>query len=190
MAQTPKNKPGTDVEAPEHQTDIEQAHDVADGVIVATARRAAELIEARGYGPATVKTIHYVAERALDTADLNRVIIEEMNRRFVDASTVDEILDPFGTIKGADYLGKPLEVLGVEFLESDIAEGFPYYVSMRVLDRQSGKTRVLTVGGEKLVMQAAALDAHNAWPQVLAIYEADRATKAGFFPLELRRPKS
>lgn len=168
----------------EPSTDVAEGQ-VIDGTIVA-ARRAAEWVTERGYKAATRDLVGYIAGRAIDTSDLNTVILEQMALRLAAAETAADILDPFGTVQGKAILGKPLWVTGAEFLESDLAEGFPWYVSFSVLDRQSNRSTVVTVGGEKLVLQAAELDRKKLWPTALAIHETDKPTKAGFYPLELR----
>jgi hypothetical protein len=159
--------------------------DIIDGS-VESARRAAALIIDRGYGPATTEIIRYIAGAAVDTADLNAVIIEQMNARLLEAESAQDVLDPFGTIKGQDVLEKYLLVTGCAFMESDQAEGFPWYVSLSVEDKATGRTYAVTVGGEKVVMQAAAIDRKGMWPAAVKIHKSERPTKSGFYPLELQ----
>lgn len=172
----------------EPESEPESEPDVAEGVIVDEARRAAEYITKRGYGPNTIELVQYIAANAADTNELNTVIIEQMAVRMLAAEEPDEILDPFGTVKGQLLFDKPLWVTGCVFLEGGYGEGFPWYVSLSVTDQVSGTTQVVTIGGEKLVMQCAAFSMHEAWPQMVAIHQSDKPTKAGFRPLELRRP--
>jgi hypothetical protein len=176
-------------EVAEPSGDDDQAAAVAPvihgNVVDESAERAAAFVTARGFGPNTINLIGYIAEVAVDTADLNAVIVEQMAARFATATSADDILDPFGTIKGEDLLDKPLYVTSCSFMESDIAEGFPWYVGLATVDQSTGRTTVVTVGGEKLVMQAGALDRAQAWPVMCRIHRADRPTKGGFYPLEL-----
>ncbi len=176
-------------------SDAQQLDTVAEGVVVdpdvrAAVQRARTFIEARGYQQATADIIGYIAANAVGTADLNVVILEQMALRILNAETPDDILDPFGTVKGQAMLDRPLWVEGLNFLESDQADGFPWYVSFQVKDQNSGALTPVTVGGEKLVIQAAVLDMKDAWPLMLTIHKADKPTKKGFYPLELRPVKS
>ena len=159
---------------------------VEGDVVREVAERTAQFVLDRHYGPNTTELVMWVAANALDTADLNRVIIEQMAIRFADATSIDDILDPFGTVKGQDMLDKPLWVTACTFLESDAPDGFPWYASLVHTDPDTGRSTVVTVGGEKLVMQAAAITQRDAWPQRVRIHKADRPTKAGFYPLELQ----
>lgn len=161
-----------------------EAEQIADEAIQA-ARRAAEWANKRQYKAATLKILQYIAEHAIDTMDLNVVILERMSERIINAQSPDDILDPFGTLKGQSLLGKPLVVVGCDFLESDQVEGFPYYVSLMTRDAETGITQPVTVGGEKLVIQAAGLDMHNAWPIAVKIQQSAKATRQGYFPLDL-----
>lgn len=170
------NGPGTDVS----EVDDEDAESA-----VVYGQKVAQFVIDRKYGPNTVELVQWIAGSSLDTRDLNVVIIEQMAARFAQAETADEILDPFGTVKGQDMLNRPLWVTGCTFLDSDMAEGFPWYASLVVTDQETGRSRVVTVGGEKLVMTAAALSRQEMWPQAVKIVRSDKPTKAGFYPLDL-----
>lgn len=167
------------------------SEDVApDGLPVvmaeAAAIRASQFIGERGLGPNATELVAYIASRAVDTADLNVVILEQLADRLLNATTPEDILTPFDPNKGQDYIGETLIVTGATFLESEYSEGFPWFVSLQITLEGTGGQTVVTVGGEKLVMQVAAFDRLNAWPQRLRIHKATKATKAGFYPLELR----
>lgn len=151
-------------------------------------RRAADYALSRKFQAATTQLLLYIAAHAQDTADLNVVILEQMSQRLLTAESADDVLDPFGTVKGQQLLDKPLMVTGAQFLEGDFKDGFPWYVSLQVESQAQGGIIPVTVGGEKLVFQVASLDMHDAWPQLVEIHRADKPTKQGFYPLELRRP--
>lgn len=169
---------------PQSPRDVELPAEPDEQALAYGAKVAAFVLDRR-YGPNTVALVQWIAEQSLDTRDLNVVIIEQMAARFAEAETADEILDPFGTVKGQDTLNRPLWVTACTFLDSDMAEGFPWYASLVVTDQASGRSRVVTVGGEKLVMTAAALSRAEMWPQMCMIKKSDKPTKAGFYPLDL-----
>ena len=169
------------------QAPAEVAEVITGTAVDEAVARTAAFVESRRYGPNTVDLVMFIAANALDTADLNQVIIEQMATKFAEATSPDDILDPFGTIKGNTMLDRPLWVIDCQFLESDMADGFPYYASLMVQDTESGRNTVVTVGGEKLVMQAAAMTRAGGWPQWVKIHQSDKPTKAGYYPLELRR---
>jgi hypothetical protein len=149
------------------------------------ARRAAEWVKSKGYGDAMGSIIRYIAANAQDTAELNAVIMEQMALRIINATSPEEILDPFATVKGEDLVGVPLEIRGAMFLEGDKNEGFPWYVTLTVFDGRTQREFPVTIGGEKLVPQVAGFDMHDAWPQVVKIMTY--TTRAGFTGYELQR---
>jgi hypothetical protein len=179
--------PGVTDPTDQQVTVFEPAKELSEGEVISM-RAAAQYAAERSYGPKMVQIFEYIASHAVDTADLNVVILEQLAARILDAEDPDDILDPFGTVKGKDVLGKPLQITGVQFLQGEFEESFPYYVSFQVYDAATQGVKPVTVGGEKVVLQAAGFDMHGAWPQVLAIHKAEKATRNGFYPLELRRP--
>jgi hypothetical protein len=186
---TPPTEPVDLTDTAEPAADEQQVTEVAvpdDPELTAAVERAGNFVLAKRYLPSTVDLVMWIAANAFDTADLNRIIIEQMTIRFANAESADEILDPFGTVKGQDILDRPLWITACTFLESDLAEGFPWYASLVHTYEDTGRSQVITVGGEKLVMQAAAMTRKDGWPQRLTIHKADRPTKAGYYPLELR----
>ena len=175
----------SDQDGPGDAVAVVEQPDVIGGEIVAAAERAAALVTERGYGPNTTRLIMYIAERSVDESDLNVVITEQLAERLLNAASPDDILMPFDPIKGQDRLGQPLIIEDVTFIESDF-EGFPWYASMRCKDPGRGESYVLTVGGEKVVMQVAGAVFSGQLPLYCKISKSEKATKAGFFPLDLR----
>lgn len=177
------NTPGAGTELEAARIEREQAaQDVIDGVVTdltqAAAARAAEYVGRKKLGPSMTQIVMYVAAKAVDTAELNTVISEQLAVRILNAQSAADIFDPFGTTRDKDFVGKNLHCEGVMFLESDKAEGFPWYVALDVRDPQTGSLAPIIVGGEKLVPQVAGLDMHDAWPQTIRI-ESTR-TRGGF----------
>ena len=182
---TPNQQSSTDPNGPGTDIDLPEAEDPIQGEIMAAAERAGTYVAQRGYGPNTVQLIMYIASRAVDEADLNVVIMEQLAARLLGAQSADDILQPFNPQQGKTYYGKPLMIESMSFIESDY-EGFPWYVSLHCKVPATGESFVVTVGGEKVVMQAAAAEKAGALPMYAKIAEAEKATKAGFYPLELR----
>lgn len=170
--------PGTDVSTVDEQ-------DVVQAEIVLAAERAANFVATRGYGPASTALVMYIAEKAVDESDLNVVITEQLAERLLSAQSADDILLPFDPVQGKTKLGQPIYIEGCTIIESEY-EGFPWYVSLRCKVPATGETYVLTTGGEKVVMQAAAADRAGQWPLYCKLVQTDKETKAGFRPLELR----
>lgn len=140
------------------------------------------------YGPAARALIEYIAEAARATEDEDVVIAEQLAAQILSAEDTDAILDPFGVIHGRDLIGRNLSVHGVRFLESDYAEGLPWYAVADVEDPRSGNHYAVTMGGSRVLMQFAGLHRLNDWPQVMTLLKADRPTKKGFYPLRLEKP--
>lgn len=148
--------------------------------------RAVQYAANRGLMPSATALIKYIAARAMDTQDVSTVVLEQLAVRIMNADNPDQILDPFGATKGGDLIGKPLMVVGCQFLESAFSEGFPWYVTFMVKDDHTERTTPVTVGGEKVVMQAAGLDYNDMWPQYVLIHKAEKPTAGGFYPYDLR----
>jgi hypothetical protein len=168
-------QPVTDVAVP----------DEMDEEVRAAVQRAANFVVQRGYGPNTTRLIQYIAGRSVDEADLNAVITEQLTERLLNATTAEDILTPFDPEKGEAYFDRPIIVHGMTFIESDY-EGFPWYVSLEFTLPGQDKKSVLTVGGEKVIMQAAAAEANGLLPLYCRIHKATKATKQGYYPLDLR----
>lgn len=151
---------------------------------------ATDYIKAKGYGPKMSQIIGYIASKALDTSELNSVIMELLAERILDAESPEAIADPFGTVAGKDMYERPLFVTGVTFLVSTQGEGFPWYVALDVTDPRTRENAVITVGGEKFVPQVAGMDMHDAWPRAIIIHESDKPTASGYRVIEMRIPKA
>lgn len=153
---------------------------------VAAAGRALDHVRSKGLGPRATQVIEWIATRAVDTADLNAVILERLAESIVTAESPEDILMPFEPSHGRDYLDRPMVIHGVEYLESDYAEGFPWFATATVTLVGEREQRTVTLGGEKVLYQIAGFDMHDAWPVTVRLCESRKATKQGFRPLELR----
>lgn len=150
------------------------------------ARRAAEYVQKKKYGPSMQQIILWIAEHAVDTQELNAVIMEIMAKRILNATSPDDIIDPLGTLKGADLVDKPMWVEKVMYLESDKVDGFPYFVTLDVRQNDTGELLPVTIGGEKLVPQIAGLHMHDAFPMVIRVQAV--STRSGNTTYELVPP--
>jgi hypothetical protein len=133
--------------------------------------------------------LNYLANKAQSTEDEDAVIAEAIATRILNADSLDEVLDPLGTLKSDDLLNKPLMVYGFRVLHSDIDDGYPYYA---LLDVQAGggePHKVVSIGGTTVLIQLVKLDLEEAWPQAMAITKAAKPTRRGFYPLQLVRPQ-
>lgn len=154
----------------------------------AAAKRAADWVSTKGYGPNMAKVIQFIAANAVDTSELNAVIMEQLAIRILNATSAEDVYDPFGTVAGKDIIGKAITVDSVTYLEGDKNEGFPWYVSLMVRNPQTGGHDPVIVGGEKLVPQVAGIDMHGGWPVVIQI--GANKTRAGNDVYELVKPGS
>lgn len=152
----------------------------------AAAERAVAYVNSRGVGRATQQLVAYIAGKAVDAADLNVVILEQLSERILNAESPDDILTPFDPQGMEDLLSTPIQIDGVGWLESDYSEGFPWYASLQVTRLDTGEESIRTVGGEQLMYQIAGFDMRDAWPQVVQVVKAAKPTKAGFYPYKLR----
>lgn len=182
-AETLKTTPGAASEVEVHQLERDQAaEDVIEGHVTdltqEAARRAAAYVNKVKLGPNMTTILMYVAAKSVDTAELNTVISEQLAARILNATSPDDIFDPFATARDKDFIGKNLWCEGVMYLDSDKTDGYPYYVSLDVRNRETGNLEPVIVGGEKLVPQVAGLDMHDAWPCMIRI--GSTKTRQGF----------
>lgn len=184
-----KNNPAADssetVTPTTTDLDVIEATEELDPEVAAAVARTAAFVVERGFGPNTTRLIQYIAARSTDESDLNAVITEQLAERLLNAQSSDDILVPFDPEKGEAYFDRPIVVHSVTFIESDF-EGFPWYASLTFSVAGQDKQSVLTIGGEKVIMQVAAAEANGLLPLYCKIHKATKATKAGYFPLDLR----
>lgn len=150
------------------------------------AARALAFIDERKLGPKISELVGYIASRAVDTSDLNVVILEQLADRLLAAESPEDVLTPFDPLHGQDYIDVPLQIESVQYLESDYSEGFPWFASLSVIIAGTGEEKVLTIGGEEVLYKLAALDMHDAWPVVAQLTRKKKPTKQGYYPLDLK----
>ena len=184
-SKTPAPEPSTEDSSTATLAVVDGQAEEVDPAIAAAVARTANFVAERGFGPNTTRLIQYIAARAVDEADLNAVITEQLAERLLAAESADDILVPFDPEKGEAYMDRPIMVHELTFIESDF-EGFPWYVSMSFSLPGQDKRSVLTVGGEKVVMQIAAAEARGLLPLYCKLHRSEKQTKNGYYPLDLR----
>lgn len=90
------------------------------------------------------------------------------------------------TTKAEDVLGKPFMLHGVKFNPSTLEQGnedFPLYAIMDV--SFSGEKDVMSCGGLNVCVAAFKLASSGWLPRMVKIVKREKATRAGFHPLNL-----
>ena len=117
---------------------------------------------------------------------------EEIRRRIdqqlLEAESLDDLLGGGSEVISAkQYLGKPFQLLSVDFRPSDYeeGEGLPFYVVAQIATA-AGERQALSCGARSVV-QKMALAASKGWlPAWVKIVEG-KATAAGYKPLDLAK---
>ena len=108
-----------------------------------------------------------------------------INARILEASSPEELFGESKTIKGHEYLGKPFQLLEVEWRASELdGEGLPFYGVFRICDLE-GEIHVLTIGAKSVLLKAAKAASSGWLPLWLKIVQAEKKTASGYYPLDL-----
>jgi hypothetical protein len=113
-------------------------------------------------------------------------VAARITERHLAAGSVDELLGAQTSTAGKDYLNKPFAIVSVDWLASDHDEAgsLPIYALMRVTN-YDGEMVVLNCGARNIVEKVAIMAERGWFGTWCKITKADRATEAGFYPLDL-----
>jgi hypothetical protein len=139
--------------------------------------------------PATDPLAALILERATVTAEDPDAIAAEIVARILAAETVDEVLAPRGTIPIGHLLGEPIEVRAVRWHRSDYADGPAVYAVADVVIAGTGERATVTCGARNVMAALWRLDDLGVLPITVEVVEAERASRAGYRPLWLQRPR-
>jgi hypothetical protein len=119
----------------------------------------------------------------------------EIAKQIMLAETVDDVLNRSQTVTHArDVLDRPFMLLGIEFRTSDINPNQPVFALLTARFageryRDDEETELISCGGLNVMAAALRLEELEALPRMVQIHQADKATKAGFWPLWLQAAK-
>jgi hypothetical protein len=152
----------------------------------------AEIIPSTGemipLGQASQTVIQWCADNvSVGDAD-TAAAMEDMIRQVLASATPDQVLAEQMSVPVENILGKTIEITGIRIGETDFVDGFPYYALVDCKYGNPVQNHVVTVGAFKVMAQLYALSRLNAWPQTVVFKKAEKATKAGFYPISLTRP--
>jgi len=147
---------------------------VAVGAEGITSAQVVELFEAGDIRSATF---------AVEAAD-PETTAQRIRDRELSASSLDELLGGGEVISGKNHVGKPFQLVGVEWQPSDIeGEGLPLYAVLHAVS-PDGEQLVITCGAEGVVRKAAIIAARGWLPAWVKIAQG-KTTAAGYKPLDL-----
>lgn len=105
--------------------------------------------------------------------------------RLLLAESPEELLAEQGELAHArDMLGVPVMLKGVSFREGDQNPEQPVYALLTV--EVEGKEDIISCGGLNVMVAAKVLKDRDWLPRMVIITQREKATKAGFYPLNLR----
>lgn len=126
----------------------------------------------------------------MDETTGDEVIIQQIQQLF-NATEVDDILeDPNkqATLSLDDYLGMPFTIHRAKLTESDFKSGLAAYLVMWITFDGETKEYVLTCGAQTVIAQVVRANDLGKLPMRCIGKKADKATRAGYWPLSLARP--
>ena len=107
----------------------------------------------------------------------------------LSASTPEQLLGR-AMLAAEDMVGEQFNLLGVTIRQSDFDKAFPFYAILEIeLPNASGEIvqRNLSTGSRNIVTKCAIAKQRNFLPlKAVTITKATKATKSGFFPLDLQ----
>jgi hypothetical protein len=83
------------------------------------------------------------------------------------------------------YVGKTLKIIGMERRVSEIEGGMPWYLMVDAIDVASGELIKLNTSAGTPMAKMTMLHKFNNLPALVKITKTDKATRSGFYPLEL-----
>ena len=104
--------------------------------------------------------------------------------RLMLAESPEELLSEQGELTHAgDLLGKPMLLKGVSFREGDANPEQPVYALLTV--EVDGAEDIISCGGLNVMVAAKVLKDRGWLPRMVVIKQRAKATKAGYYPLNL-----
>jgi hypothetical protein len=153
-------------------------------------------IEATAVTPATIDgeitsddVVRYVEsggtyEIALVKQDPEQVA-QRINAKIIGASSAAELFGDNQVLHAQDYLGTPFQLLSVEWRNSDLGEGLPFYAVMQIATTE-GEVLTMTTGAQSVCLKVAVAAAKGFLPTWVKIVKSDRPTEAGNYPLDIQ----
>lgn len=105
--------------------------------------------------------------------------------RIAAAPDVETLLQLQGTLTADDVIGRPLNIVSVEFRKSDYEEGSPVYALIRAADENGEELPPITCGGTNVVTQLAVAQQKGFKLPLVKIIRTEKPTARGFYPLWL-----
>lgn len=109
----------------------------------------------------------------------------EMALRILEADSWEDLNDG-GKMPSVQSLAPcRLKVTAVSKAESDLEGGFPVYLILEGTNLTTGQPLLAQTGAGQVFLKLVKLAAFDALPAVVQITRSDKATAAGFYPLNL-----
>lgn len=103
--------------------------------------------------------------------------------QLVNATTADELNDPFQSDKTRELVGHILLITGIRLLESEYEGGLDFFLRVDAHDYDTGEEVSFSTGSKAIVLQLAAAWFRQQWPVRAKVIEAERA-KRGRSPMQ------
>lgn len=84
-----------------------------------------------------------------------------------------------------DFVGKRVKVIKLERRISDIEGGMPWYLMVDAIDADTGELVKINTSAGSPMAKLAMLHHFGNLPALVKVTKAEKATKAGFFPLDV-----
>ena len=111
---------------------------------------------------------------------------ESILAKILQATTWDQLDQPWETSDVTDILGKRLKVTAVTRRPSTFAGGLGIFLVVSLTDIKTGQEYVKTTGSIAVVGQIAAAYARGWMPLLVEWCRSERPTEAGYYPQHLK----
>lgn len=111
---------------------------------------------------------------------------ENIVRQLLDATTIDDLNEPWESTSGKKLNGRRLEIRSITQRASSFEEGAGIFLVADAVDASSGEQTTFTTSALSVVIQLARAWQLGMFPIIADIVVAERPTARGFYPYHLR----
>lgn len=141
-------------------------------------------------GAAGAAVIQWCADNATISDEDSAAAMDDIVRRVLASTTPDQVLAESLSVPVEDILDRPVQLTGVRIGHTEFEDGWPFYALMDCVYGSPPELHVVTCGAFKVMAQLYAFVHMGALPQVVMFKESDKATRKGFKPIQMVRPKT
>jgi len=130
----------------------------------------------------------FIPPKEVDGRSPEEVAYAAIVQQILDADTLDDVLTPIEAVNVDQVLGRPVEVLRFEAVESDFEQGSAWYAAIQVRHLDTGEQGVLTTGNQGVLAQLITIMMRDAFPVEGKFMHTGNPNRYGTRPIRLTKP--